>query len=299
MGRERRRRFGHVHSLFSLTIFPLSLTIVLLYALTFSLNPHPSLSAFRILPSVSILVATFNKGPYIGRAIRSALAQTLPDIEVVISDDCSTDNTSAIVRQFARLDFRVHFWRTAEQIYQNSNRWHVLQRSTGSFVLILDSDDELCNQTAEIDLANAMVHSADMVEHRAVQYSDAKGFEPWVFRRPLFTNGTNVTLANAFLRSAINWNLWLKMIKRSVYIKAMTLVGPAVCREPLQITVDRLHLGVVYRFVSRYIAIEFVGYIYYVNVPDNSRTRCPMPGRLAHHQRIDEILKEVYAMRIS
>jgi hypothetical protein len=64
--------------------------------------------------------------------------------------------------------------------------------------LNLDSDDELVNRTAEVDLATAREQGADMVEHKALQYTDRRGFEPWAFRPPKFAVGTNVTLTRAF-----------------------------------------------------------------------------------------------------
>ena len=49
------------------------------------------------MAGVSICVPTYNAGPYLEEALRSAIAQTYRDIEVLVVDNCSTDGTQAMV----------------------------------------------------------------------------------------------------------------------------------------------------------------------------------------------------------
>ncbi len=65
---------------------------------------------------VSICMATYNGERYIADAIKSALDQSYQDIELLISDDCSTDLTAEIVHEFARQDNRVHYWRNESRL---------------------------------------------------------------------------------------------------------------------------------------------------------------------------------------
>lgn len=104
---------------------------------------------------VSIITTTYNVGPYVGAAIRSALAQTETNFELLIVDDASTDNTLAEVAQFQ--DPRI-------QVHQCSHRGaagaanYGLQRARGEFVAFLDGDDIWKPQNLERQLAVMRAH---------------------------------------------------------------------------------------------------------------------------------------------
>jgi glycosyltransferase involved in cell wall biosynthesis len=92
------------------------------------------------VPAVSVLMPAYNVEPYVREAIRSALAQTFHDFELIVVDDGSTDATAAIVKSLAREDPRV-------RLIQQSNRGlagarnTALRASRGEFLALLDSDD--------------------------------------------------------------------------------------------------------------------------------------------------------------
>lgn len=93
------------------------------------------------LPLVSIGVPTWNYAAYVGEAVGSALAQTYENIEVIVCDNASTDDTHAIVAAFK--DPRVKYFGNDENIgvYRNWNR--CLHESHGEFFKILQADDRL------------------------------------------------------------------------------------------------------------------------------------------------------------
>jgi glycosyltransferase involved in cell wall biosynthesis len=55
-------------------------------------------------PLVSVILPVFNAGPYLHETIESILQQTLQEFELIIIDDCSTDNSLAIARQYEVAD---------------------------------------------------------------------------------------------------------------------------------------------------------------------------------------------------
>ena len=92
------------------------------------------------MPSVSVIMPAYNVEPYIGDAIRSALAQTFTDFELIVVDDGSKDGTAEVVKGFAKQDGRV-------KLVQQGNRGlagarnSALRAARGEFFALLDSDD--------------------------------------------------------------------------------------------------------------------------------------------------------------
>ncbi|HKB04906.1 MAG TPA: glycosyltransferase [Gemmataceae bacterium] len=91
-------------------------------------------------PVVSVVVATRNYGRYLAGALRSVLDQTWPDLEVVVIDDGSTDDTPEAVRPFLT-DPRVRYHRT-DGLGQSRAKNLGIQLSRAPLVAFLDGDDE-------------------------------------------------------------------------------------------------------------------------------------------------------------
>ena len=92
------------------------------------------------MPAVSVIMPAYNVGPYIGDALRSALAQTFSDFEVIVVDDGSRDDTAEIVRTFTRADARVKLVQQANRGLAGA-RNSGLRASRGELFALLDSDD--------------------------------------------------------------------------------------------------------------------------------------------------------------
>lgn len=92
------------------------------------------------MPTVSIIMPAYNVAPYVGAAIRSALAQTFTDFELIVVDDGSKDDTAEIVRELVREDERVRLVQQANRGLAGA-RNTALRASRGEFLALLDSDD--------------------------------------------------------------------------------------------------------------------------------------------------------------
>lgn len=92
------------------------------------------------MPAVSIIMPAYNVEPYIGDAIRSALAQTFADFELIVVDDGSKDDTAQVVRSLAREDSRIKLVQQANRGLAGA-RNSALRASRGEFFALLDSDD--------------------------------------------------------------------------------------------------------------------------------------------------------------
>lgn len=94
-------------------------------------------------PMVSVLMATHNRAHFLPTAIDSVLAQDMTDLEVVISDNASTDATPEIAQRYARKDGRVRYYRNDVDVGATANFNLCYQRSDPSskyFALLPDDD---------------------------------------------------------------------------------------------------------------------------------------------------------------
>ena len=91
-------------------------------------------------PAVTAVIPAYNKELYIGRAIESALAQTYPQLQVIVVDDGSSDGTRAIAERFAAQDERVRIV-SVENAGVAAARNLGTQLATTPYVAYLDADD--------------------------------------------------------------------------------------------------------------------------------------------------------------
>jgi glycosyltransferase involved in cell wall biosynthesis len=91
-------------------------------------------------PTVTIIIVTFNAGNYLQACIDSITSQTFQNIELLIFDGVSTDNTLDIIRQNAD---HISFWQSEPDvgIYDAMNK--AVKHATGKWILFLGADDEL------------------------------------------------------------------------------------------------------------------------------------------------------------
>ena len=89
---------------------------------------------------VSIIMPSYNTGRFIAESIKSVLAQTYPDWELIIVDDCSTDNTDEVVQPFLP-DERIKYFKNEKNSGAALTRNKAMREANGEWVAFLDSDD--------------------------------------------------------------------------------------------------------------------------------------------------------------
>jgi glycosyltransferase involved in cell wall biosynthesis len=104
------------------------------------------------VPAVSIIMPAYNVAPYVEQALRSALAQTFTDFEVIVVDDGSKDTTAEIVKTIAHEDARVRLVQQANRGLAGA-RNTALRAARGEMFALLDSDDVWEPQFLEAQMA--------------------------------------------------------------------------------------------------------------------------------------------------
>jgi glycosyltransferase involved in cell wall biosynthesis len=92
-------------------------------------------------PIASVCIPTYNSQKYIGTTIQSALSQTYQDVELIIVDDCSTDKTLDIIREFK--DSRIILMENKTNLGSEKNWNKAIFQARGKYIKLLHHDDFL------------------------------------------------------------------------------------------------------------------------------------------------------------
>lgn len=113
--------------------------------------------------NVSVIVPMYNADEYVQETIESLLSQTLTDIEILLIDDCSTDNTYHIAAHYAALDPRIVLQRQQQNQGVSVARNTALDMSKGEYIFFIDADDKIAVDTLEAMYTAAVEKGADLV----------------------------------------------------------------------------------------------------------------------------------------
>ncbi len=121
-----------------------------------------------MFPKVTIQIPTYNQEQYIAQSLGSCLAQDYPNLEIVVSDDCSTDRTREIVEGLR--DPRIRYFRNDKNIGRVANyRKALYEYSSGEWVVNLDGDDYYTN-SGFISRAMRLINTYRGQGHNVVFY---------------------------------------------------------------------------------------------------------------------------------
>lgn len=118
-----------------------------------SFNLEENMDNEHTSPLVSVIIPAFNAEASISATIRSVLAQTFSDFELLVLDDCSTDRTCQVVAELAQTDSRIHLLTSTCNAGVAAVRNRGIAASRGAFIALLDSDDCWLPEKLEKQLA--------------------------------------------------------------------------------------------------------------------------------------------------
>lgn len=94
------------------------------------------------MPKVSVIIPNYNHARYLAQRIQSVLNQTFTDFEVLVLDDCSTDQSMAVITDFASRDSRIKIVENSENSGSTFAQWNKgVSLANGEYIWIAESDD--------------------------------------------------------------------------------------------------------------------------------------------------------------
>ncbi|EJD2709911.1 glycosyltransferase family 2 protein, partial [Campylobacter jejuni] len=176
------------------------------------------------MSKISIILPTYNVEQYIARAIESCINQTFKNIEIIVVDDCGSDKSIDIVKEYAKKDDRIKIIHNEENLKLLRARYEGVKVANSPYIMFLDPDDYLelnaCEECMkilknnEIDLLffNAFVLENNNKIERKLNFQEKCYVKKDFLKELLKTK-------NLF------WTVWAKVIKKELYLKAVGLIS--------------------------------------------------------------------------
>ena len=187
-------------------------------------------------PAVSIIIPLYNAEKYIGELLDSILAQTFQDFEVIVVDDCSTDNSAFIVEIYtSKFDGRLRLAKTERNSGSPGEPGNIgVDLSRGEYLLILDNDDTITPDALEKLYATAKDFKADVVicekfywipEESWYDEEFRKNLKPLSYQKGDFVKEPTLVPFDIVKRvqdcydHKFLWSLWQKLIRRDFLVE--------------------------------------------------------------------------------
>lgn len=186
---------------------------------------------------ISIITPTYNCERFIGETIESVLKQTYKNWEMIIVDDCSTDNTYEVVKKYADNDSRIKYYLLEENSGAAVARTKAMQLATGDYMAFLDSDDLWISNKLECQLKFMKENNYNFTCTEYEQIDENGKSLNKVIKVKNKTNYNGVLLSCPVGNSTVMYNvskmgkfqvpnirkrnddaLWLQMLKKEEYI---------------------------------------------------------------------------------
>ena len=131
----------------------------------------------RTTPRLSVIVPVHGVEQYLRTCLDSIIAQTLQNLEIVVVNDCSPDDSEAIILEYRARDARVRYIAHTENLGLGGARNTGIRHATGEWITFVDSDDFVDIECYASALATIDRHDADGAVFPIVKFDDETGVE--------------------------------------------------------------------------------------------------------------------------
>lgn len=189
---------------------------------------------------ISIITPTYNCGKFIEETIKSVIAQSYNNWEMIIVDDCSTDNTKEIVEKYSNTDNRIKYYLLDENSGAAVTRTKAMELANGNYIAFLDSDDLWVKDKLKLQLDFMKKNNYAFTCTAYEQIDEIGNSLNKVIKTKLKTDYNGILLSCPVGNSTVMYNvdklgkfivpnirkrnddaLWLQILKKEKYIYGM------------------------------------------------------------------------------
>ena len=166
---------------------------------------------------VTVIVPIYNVEQYVGKCIKSILEQTYNNLEIILVDDCSKDDSLSICKKYAETDERIKILQNDKNSGVSFSRNRALQVAAGYYITMIDSDDWIEKNYVEL-----MVKAIEKTDADACVCGYIKEFENKSSKRYQIKSETSVEKNTDILDCAMQKNIpfvgyvWAKLYKKDI-----------------------------------------------------------------------------------
>jgi len=237
---------------------------------------------------VSIIIPIYNVAPYIIRCLQSVESQTYHDIECILTDDCGTDDSMTIAKEFINnYSGSVHFQIVShrQNLGLSAARNSGIDAAKGDYVFFMDSDDAITPDCIEQLASLAIKHpDADFVQGNTVQGKDMLMEGQNDFDVPEFCDDKSYLERIILLKT--NRTAWNRLIKRSFLVINSLFFPVGLLMEDHYWTYFLAKQSHAAAFLS-------IGTYYYYNNQGsivNSTSKASLIKRYSSYMRISDVI---------
>ncbi|GGE56077.1 hypothetical protein GCM10011391_38860 [Pullulanibacillus camelliae] len=187
------------------------------------------------MPKVSVIVPVFNVEPYLEACLDSLVQQTLTDIEVIMVNDGSTDNSPDIMEKYSKLfpNFK-SFHKENGGLGQARN--FGVTKATGDYIIFLDSDDYVAAHAYELMYETALQTGSDIVVGNVERFNSTKIFKSGLHKK-VFSETTLNTHISRYPDLMYDTTAWNKLYKKSFWEHHQFKFPEGILYEDIPVTI--------------------------------------------------------------
>lgn len=167
--------------------------------------------------TLSVIIPVYNVAPYLRRCVGSVMHQTYRQLEIILVDDGSTDDSGAICDELAQEDERIHVIHKTNG-GSSSARNMGLKIASGDFIVFLDSDDAWLRMDGiEIMMAHLMQHPADIMLFKRINiYPKHEYFMKKYDENYILSHSAQEVFSYLVYREQFSLSTCIQLIKREL-----------------------------------------------------------------------------------
>ena len=220
-------------------------------------------------PDISVIVTVYNQADCINKCLKSILNQSLQNLEIIIIDDCSLDNSIDIIESYKNEDDRIILIKHDLNLGKIKTRTDGIKLAKGKYITIIDGDDSFIHK----DILKNSLHIANLADLDVVEFglSEFKNGKLYFIHNNFYINRIIyqpelsrkfIIIKNEDSKAIINRSICAKLIKNDLFQKLIYYIGKKYTEDYILVFEDTIMAFGLFNIANSYYLMKEQGYYY-------------------------------------